>query len=759
MSGAPTLSPAEAQALLAQAAQQPYATYGQGNNPDAGSAATPEQQAYFLSHPSDPSQPQGSPANPYGATPSVPGDTGRFAYVDRMGVFHAPASQRQAHAPQLTAAQAAAYLANADPTMSTAEDIGRSGVTGAEQGAAGLAGTPGDVTGLFNHGAAYLLGKAAQGLQDLSHTNLGLPHHLTNADVAQMGNVVAQTQEIPTSGDMNRYVQDVAGPYHVPQTDAGRYAQRIAQFAPMLVGGEGSLLGKAADTVLAGTGSQAAENVAGNLLPDKYAPIAAMVGGAAGFAPGSFLRGIVNSPLNAAGRALEGMTPADIAAGSAVQSRSNAVGLQPTPFEALDQATGGRGKAGLALQHFIENSPYGQRLFSPFFAGRPEQARNAVMSLADLVAAPDNAPAASALANQSAASGLINATRQGINNDTNGLYEALHGQSLPGEAYAYLHANPSYRAAFDDLRGNPELAPLVPGQNNDLNTVMKVYQRLGELADEATPTAVDKSGSFTLASQREGARSLADMFGRAASSEWGQALDTQAARRQAELEPLQNGPVGQIATATDIKPQVGALHPKSPVEGTAAQTAAAASALPIGVVANLTRHNIVDTYNNAARDLVNGIENQGQGSRFARDIAGNREQESALYAALGAIDPSGSISDRMADILEGTRAMGRRMAPGSGTAFNEQRAAELGMSPAPVRTIGHLLDPLEWGKAIDKATGGIVLRRNIEGLAEALQQSPEQAAATLARAQRLRAGNASPILSTLLLASPATASQ
>jgi hypothetical protein len=143
---------------------------------------------------------------------------------------------------------------------STTEDVAKSAGIGLAKGAIGMAGAPGDLSNL--------LAKGSKAAGDYVGGMFG----------------AAPSPEptgplLPTSGGIQKAVESQTGDFYKPKTTAGEYAQTAGEFAPGLMGGEGSLLARGltrvaipaatsetAGQVTKGTDAEPWARVAGGLL-------------------------------------------------------------------------------------------------------------------------------------------------------------------------------------------------------------------------------------------------------------------------------------------------------------------------------------------------------------------------------------------------------------------------------------------------------------------------------------------------------------
>jgi hypothetical protein len=620
---------------------------------------------------------------------------------------------------------ARALLANTDPNMSGGEDTARSVVTGLERGGAGILAAPGNISDLVGHGTEWALHHGYGALQDWTRSNLGVPYMGAGNKTFDQGPQInyAHLNGTVSQSDVDNAIQSVAGPYHAPQTTLARYAERGAEFAPMVLGGGGSLPGRVASTLASSVGSQALEDQA----PEAWKPAAALAGAVLGGVPGAAWGAIKNAPYKLIRTGIGELTPQSLA--DAIQGQVTAAnlpggGIHVTPPEVMN--TPGM----LALQHFAENSPQGRTLAAPIFADRPQQVTNVVRALADRIAPEDQNASASAIANRTGAQGALTSARQGFNAQAAPHYDALQTYTLPDDQFKVLSEHPAYAEAQASLRSNPILnATVAHLPDNNLATVNEVTKLLDRNVTANSQTAMNPSGNNQVAAQYQGARSLADQVAGDASPDWSAARDIIAQGHADVLDPMANGPVGRIASKTTIPGQVSAFLPKSAVEGTANDVASAAQALPPEVTGNLTRHYIIDQLN-ASNPVY--PPNQWGGAKLSQALVGNPERASALANALDALDPSGDLTSHSNAVNDALQATGNRWAVGSKTSFNDQMAET--MKQGPIRFFTKLADPLEWGQHLDKAMGGRLYQNNVETIVKMLGASPSEAAGILARA-------------------------
>jgi hypothetical protein len=720
----------------------------QGQSKFAGQPATDLQKAYATGNAPyvDPNAPAGSPTNPSYDTPDNTGGPGVVhvtedgRYVDGQGQVVAPIADHWAD-----------FRAH-EPRMLSAEDAARTAPGAIARGFAGIGGILGDAQNAGQTGFNWLADHALAAAQDATGKDFGVAHH---------PHTEAQYQGILngggiTSGDLNTGIQGLFGTYHQPQTMAGRAVDTVGQMAPaaLIPGSFGARLAR----VLV---PSAASETAGEMTHGQpYEGAARLAGALVGGGVQGFWEDIANAPQVATARFLKGYTPAQIADAIDFKSRIGATqGLDLTPLEALTQRSGG---AANQLQHYVENSANGKPLTAPFFDARRGQVKSAAQWAADLIS-PDTGQTPGMLGvhgQQEAQSALLAAEKARTAHvtpdytaagpqrvpaaDMEGLLQGIEGQmasdktGLVSGKLAELRnalietpaspgspAVPPERvqngATFQMQGGSPAVAPVSRVPLTDvanLDRVRKYFRdRLGQPA--IGEDALTKEQASAIADHLQAVDGLMEQHVPAFAS--GKAKFQQFT--QAVNDPLNASPLGAIAKSPDVTAQTGALYPHLPNVGGVPELVTALQRLP-QTGAPLTRQHILDTTDKALGNLVGG-ENPWAGAALAKALAGTDERAARLHAGVQTAsgDPA---STNLADLLEGLQATGKRLPPGSGTQFNAERAAALGVSPLPVRSISSILDPLEIGKHINTAVGGALYKRNIGQIADMLTQMPPQ---------------------------------
>ncbi len=477
---------------------------------------------------------------------------------------------------------------------------------------------------------------------------------------------------------------------YAPKTTAGKYAETVGEFvAP---GGFPTRASRAIPTIgrrigeslfdvtrnaaIPGIASEAAGQITEGTAYEPAARIAGAVMGNAGVAAARS----ASTPEAVIRRAVG--DPDAIDWERAVSLQNNGRGVRLTGPETITQATNG-GTALPNLQRLIEGSADGRARTAPFFSARPGQVHNAVDEVLNLIAPQSANP--SLLGPRAAAAGesVIDRARQDINATSRPLYDAAAPQIIPDTEFAAIRSDPRFQLALERLRGNPELAPdyatLPDNSIGVVDAVTKDMFARGEaLANRANPLYGPEAGSRNTAGAAN-ARDIARDPARGGSADYDAALQQQTQMRRDILEPLQQGPVGRVASATDTAGAGNALLPLNPLTGSRDETVDAITRLidqDPATTTGLIRQNLSDRFHRAATDTQEGA-NEFVGAKFHKDIAGNEPRRQTLDAALSAL-PDQRAATTMPELLDVMQATGRRKPIGSATAFNSALQSEIG---------------------------------------------------------------------------------
>ena len=525
---------------------------------------------------------------------------------------------------------------------------------------------------------------------------VGLPGSLYNMIPENLRSPTSMLRNLPTGEGMNEGIRDQIGyDYYQPQTVPGEYARTLGEFLPggVAPGGVGAKIASVAVPAFASeSAGQIARSMSGGRPDTDAENFARLLGGLGGGLGVGAVTGIRGGADIALRRAAEGVTPEQMAMAAALRSRAQAAGINMTNANAIQHVTGGATGLG-QLQRAVEG---GSPLLQRYFAELPEQTRNAINAQLEQIG-PLVEPSQLAGQARTAANRVLENTRANINAQARPFYRSADEQVVSAEEYAALQEIPTYREAEAAFFGSPELSAGVGGPQS-VSAINRVIQEMDTLARQADQGNMTAGANANLARVRGESAELAKGLVDIASPAYADARAIGAAGRQAELAPIQRGPIGSIARQDELQPDLagttGRLFSDKPFPGEASETARAfelMGEIDPSVGGPLVRQHLGRIAMEAQQDLVSGP-NQFGGANFAVRAFGNPEQRETVMRALDVVnrpDPSMAFppinanavpprgSDPMANLVEILMATGQRHQGGSQTAFIQELQQQL----------------------------------------------------------------------------------
>src|SRR6185369_2692977 len=242
---------------------------------------------------------------------------------------------------------------------------------GVAKGAIGLAGLPGDAAVLVEKGGDWLASK----LPSIPETTLGKFLREESAKTAATSRLGARgdvpgSYELPTSHDIQSFVEKVTGPFRKPQNQAEADVETAGEFLPAALAGPGGLVRKVATQALIPAGA--------TVVAGRYSDQNPYVKALAGFLAGS--AGAVMSGPSSAQSLLREKIPASVTeqhitrAGQLIEHAQQR-GVALTWPEALSRVTGQ--PILTDTQRILESHGQTRPAMQEFFAGRPQQVEGA----------------------------------------------------------------------------------------------------------------------------------------------------------------------------------------------------------------------------------------------------------------------------------------------------------------------------------------------------------------------------------------------
>lgn len=598
------------------------------------------------------------------------------------------------------------------------EDVARSIPGAIPRAAAGLVGLPQALWGLMASGV------------EKGATALGVPKEAAAAARPELRNV----GELVTEGYDKLSTAITGKPVYRPQTGAGRIADVTAQ---TVVGGPGSIPQKA---VMGASGGAAGE--AARLVTDN--PIAVgvmqMLGAGAASMPW-LLRSVPAENINAA---IKDITPAQLTSAQRLMDDAARRGVPLTGAEAIAQITG---KNSLQdIQRVVEASKQGGPQLQPMMNARPGGVRAAFEQQADQVAPMPGTPSATPARMATAGEEAIKGARQAGNAAAEPLYDQARTQRISSQDWNAVTQNPASLQALKAVKQDP-IWGVTTAKEGDIAWMDAAKRWIDDKLQKASPS---ESRIWKQANDE------IKMFADAASPQYKQARATVAANRQQVVDPMKASPVGDIALTKGLpaeqamKAQGEVLMPTAPraLDPATIRTSVRTLTKQDPTAArDFVRQNLQAIFDESTQNLVGGS-NQWGGAKFAALIAGNPRQKDNLQALVESVGTRQTWVgfNRMLEVMEAT---GKRHAPGSQTAFNQQLAGELtagglGTIPASLASpqkamsfIGNAYDAFRFGKNTSEMARILTDPKSVDLMTSLAREAPNTAKAASLVAQIL----------------------
>lgn len=603
------------------------------------------------------------------------------------------------------------------------EDVVRSLPGSIPRAAAGLVGFPQTLFGLMASGV------------EKGATALGVSPQAAAAARPELGNV----GDLVTKG-YDKISEMVTGePLHRPQTVAGRIADLTAQTLVSPGGTVGQKLAMGASAGAAGEGAR--------LITDNPIAIGVvqLLGGGAASLPW-ILRSV---PAENVHNAIKGITQADLAKAQALMDDAATRGVKLTGAEAISKVTG---KNTLQdIQRVVESSKQGGPVVQGMMNERPRTVGDAFTKEADQIASMPANPAKTPVRMQQAAEQSITKARQAGNAAAEPSYEVARQQKISSQEWNSATQNPASLKALQAVKSDP-----IWGVTAEKEGSIAWLDAAKRWIDDKLKTSSPSEARIWQKANEE-LKSVAD----AASPAYKQARATISQNRQQVVDPMKASPVGDIANMKGLpaesamKAQSDVLMPSAPRAldpMTIRETVKTLSAQDATASRDFVRQNLQAIFDEQAQNLSGGA-NQWGGAKFASQIAGNPRQKDNLQALIESTGgrPAWVGFQNLLDVLEAT---GKRHAPGSQTAFNQQLAGELsagglGAIPASIASpqkamslIGNAYDNFRFGKNTEEMARLLTDPRSVDLMVKLAKEAPGSAKASAIVAQILSANAA-----------------
>lgn len=390
--------------------------------------------------------------------------------------------------------------------------------------------------------------------------------------------------------------------------------------------------------------------------------------GGAMTAAGLPVGGLRSTPADIVNRNIKGVTPEQMRLADLLQKDSIRMGMPITGAEAIAQVSGQRGLT--STQRFLEQAEPSQGTMNQFMTGRPAGVQQGFSNQMQNVSprAPTSATPARL---QSSAENLIGGARESLTQNNDLLYkQAGRVNVYPAPA---IFANPRIEEAVNEVTKTAKYG-VKGGNPNSFETLIAAKKYLD---DEYSTQMSGATGLQVGASAiTKNAKNLLNDYLKENSPQYKRGAKNYETALGQQINPIQQGPVGQIAKG-DVSRNV--LMPATPVSLYPADIKRTAELLrrkDPAALPDWTRQNLEGIFNETTQKLSTG-ENQFGGAKFASTIAGNKQQRDNLRTL---VTETGGMQawqgfEKFLDVAE---AQGQRMPANSATSFNEMIKNELG---------------------------------------------------------------------------------
>jgi hypothetical protein len=462
-----------------------------------------------------------------------------------------------------------------------------------------------------------------------------------------IGRVADFTTQMYTGGGFNP-ARSAKSLLNKPLSEAGRdIAQQFA-----MTGTQGIVGGGTSETLRqAGIDSPVAQFIA--------------TGGATSVAGAPYA--MRSTTADIANKGLRNVTPDQLRMADLLMKDSARMGSPITGAEAIAQVTGN--KSLLGTQRFVENAQASQPTMNEFMTARPAGQRQAFEATTQNIGpAPTSA---TPINMQAAAENLIGGARESLTRNNDLLYkQAGRVNVYPAPA---VFENPRIAEAVSEVTktakygvkgGNPNsFETLIAAKkylDDEYSTQMSGATGLQVGASAITAKAADQLSSYLKENSpqyKRGAGNYETALGQ-------------------QINPIQAGPVGQIAGGADAAQVLMPSKPVSLYPADIKRTVELLRRKDPEAVPSFVRQQLEANFNEASQNLQGGP-NQMGGPKFVANIAGNKQQRDNLRTLI--TESSGMQAyqgfEKFMDTME---AQGQRLPANSATTFNEMARQEMG---------------------------------------------------------------------------------
>lgn len=436
--------------------------------------------------------------------------------------------------------------------------------------------------------------------------------------------------------------------------------------------------------------------------------------------------GIRSTPSDVVNRGLRNVTPEQLNLAKELQRQSVAMGTPVTGAEAIAQVTGNRSLTG--TQRFLENAPQSQAVMGEFMAQRPAGQVQAFKNVMPLIS--QETPTSATPRNlQKAGEELIAGAEKSLTKNVDPFYKKAGKVNVYPEPNVL--SNPRIEEAVDAVTKTAKYG-VKGASRNSLETLIAAKKYLDDEYEMQTSKVTGlQKGAAGVTGQ---ARSELSDYLKQISPEYQKGAKKYEIAQKTQIQPLKEGPVGEIArgeasTETLMPPKPMSLYPADIKRTVDLLRRKDPTAVP-----TWTRQNLEGIFNETTQNLIGG-ENQFGGPKFAATVVGNKQQRDNLRTLV--TESSGMQAwQGFENFLDVMQAQGQRMPANSATAFNQMAAEELAggkasklATPFKPSNVVNFLQDMQLGRNANLLAKMLVDPDSVQKLEELARTGPKSAKA------------------------------
>ena len=371
-------------------------------------------------------------------------------------------------------------------------------------------------------------------------------------------------------------------------------------------------------------------------------------------------------------KGLRNVTPEQLKLADLLMKDSARMGAPITGAEAIAQVTGN--KSLLGTQRFVENAPASQPTMNQFMTGRPAGQRQAFEGNVQVIGLPPTS--ATPLNLEKTAGRVVSGAETSVGQNVGPYFREAGKEAVANTDIAGMLTNPKIADAIETVRSSGKYG-VKNEPSNSVKTLIAAKQFLDdEYAKQmnAVTGAEKNAARVTWSANRQ-----LDDYLNSVSPDYAQGSRKFEVAQKAQIQPLKEGVVGQIAEGADA---AQALMPQKPVSLYPADIKRTVDLLrrkDPEALPSFVRQQLEATFNEASQNLQGGP-NQFGGPKFAAQVTGNKQQRENLKTLIE--ESSGADAWKgFESFLNTMEAQGQRLPANSATTFNEMARQEMGAGP------------------------------------------------------------------------------